>query len=63
MPPFADDARIEPKPWTPSAAQANAAEFVGVLIDECDADVVMRGDPTSAPEIGRIVVAGIARAR
>jgi hypothetical protein len=60
MPPFADDTRIEPKPGTPPAAQANAAEFVGVLIDECHADVVMRGDPTSAPEIGCIVGAGIA---
>ncbi|MFL5864893.1 MAG: hypothetical protein ACJ780_29720 [Solirubrobacteraceae bacterium] len=56
-PPFADGPRIETEPWPDAAAEADAAELVGVLVDEPDGDAVVIGDTARRPQPA-VVVSG-----
>ena len=49
-PPFAYGLRIETEPRPDPAAEADASELVGVLVDEPDRDVVVLGDAACGPE-------------
>ena len=53
-PALADDARVEAKPRPAAAAEPDAPELVGVLVDEAHSDVVVGSDLTRRPQTSRI---------
>jgi hypothetical protein len=44
------DVRVEPQPSARASSEPDAAELVGVLVDEADRDAVVLGDSPGRPE-------------